>query len=439
MYRSGENYGMIVSMEQYRKLFLHVRNIERSSYVWNMTAGLLFACQSAVMLMVINRTCGMVDSGIFSIAYAIGSLMSFIGEWGVRRYQVSDINEEVSFGEYYALRILTCAAMMAAGLAYAGYGLVLGGYSMNKFLVVLMVLLVKLIESFTDVFYGMFQQHRRLDVGAKTNSIRITVGMLACMVCLVITGDLLISTIVWFIVSLVGMFATTIVAATAFVRIRPRFRMEPIRRVAIACLPLFIGSFLLIYIGNAGKYAIDAHMDEVAQAQYNFIFMPVFVVNMLANFVFNPVMVAMTDQWKDGNFSRFRRMLLKQCIIIGGITALAVAVALTIGCPVLGILFGADLHEFKAELVLLMIGSGMLALVNFFMVVVTIIRYQRFLTAGYIGVAVIAWLLSGFFVKNYGIMGAAMLYTVLMSLLAAVFLVTMIVCIRAGKKEIKEC
>lgn len=422
-------------MDRYRDLFLRTKNAERASYVWNMTAGLLFACQSAVMLMVINRTCGMVDSGIFSIAYAIGSLMSFIGEWGARRYQVSDIREEVSFGEYYALRLLTCGAMLAAGLLYAGYGLLAGGYSVTKFLVILMVLLVKLIESYTDVFYGMFQQHRRLDVGAKTNSIRITIGMVACMIALVVSGDLLVSCLIWFLISLAGMFATTIAAATAFVRIRPAFHAGPIRRVALACLPLFIGSFLLIYIGNAGKYAIDAHMDEVAQAQYNFIFMPVFVVNMLANFVFNPVMVTMTDQWKDGNMAGFRRMLLKQCAIIGAITALAVAVALTIGCPVLGILFHADLHAFTAELVLLMIGSGMLALVNFFMVVVTIIRYQRFLTAGYVGVAVIAWLLSGFFVKNYGIMGAAVLYTVLMSLLAVVFLITMVLCIRAGKKE----
>lgn len=426
-------------MEAYRQLFLKTKNVERSSYFWNMVAGLLFACQSAVMLMVINRTNGMVDAGVFSIAYAIASLMSFIGEWGVRKYQVSDVEEEVSFGEYYALRLLTCGAMLAAGFLYAGYGLVFGGYSTRKFIIIMMVIGVKLIESYTDVFYGMFQQHRRLDVGAKTNSIRITAGMVACMISLVITHDLLISVIVWLAVSLAVMFATTIAAAAGFVRIRAEFHMGPIRRVAVACLPLFIGSFLLIYIGNAGKYAIDAHMDEVAQAQYNFIFMPVFVVNMLANFVFNPVMVAMTDQWNDANYGRFRHMLLKQCAVIGGITGFAVLVALTIGCPVLGILFGADLSDFKAELVLLMIGSGMLALVNFFTVVVTIIRYQRFLTAGYVGVSVMAWLLSGFFVKNYGIMGAAILYTVLMSLLAAVFLVTMIVCIRAGKKEKDQC
>lgn len=426
-------------IERYKQLLLKTKDVQRASYAWNMAAGLIFACQSAFLLMVISRTNGLADAGVFSIAYAIASLMSFIGEWGVRKYQVSDVHEEVGFGEYYALRLLTCAAMLVAGLLYAGYGVVFGTYSIRKFIIIMLVVLIKLIEAYADVFYGMFQQRRRLDVGAKTNSLRILLGMAAFIVGLIFTRDLLVSGIIWVAVSFIGLLITTVVAAGDFVTIRPVFRLEPIRKVAVACFPLFLGSFLLIYIGNAGKYAIDAHMDEIAQAQYNFIFMPVFVVNMLANFVFNPILVTMTDQWKGRRWRDFHRMIIRQSAIIGGITALAVAVALTIGCPVLGILFHADLAEFKMELCILMIGSGMLALVNFFTVVVTIVRYQKHLTAGYVLVSVFAWLFSGYFVKNYGIMGASVLYALLMSLLAVIFLITMALSIRAGKKENTTC
>ena len=85
--------------EKIKGIFLNTKDVEKSAYAWNTTSGLMFAMQSAVMLIVITRTNGLEDAGVFSIAYAIGSLMSFIGEYGVRKYQVSDINEKVSFTE----------------------------------------------------------------------------------------------------------------------------------------------------------------------------------------------------------------------------------------------------------------------------------------------------------------------------------------------------
>lgn len=63
----------------------------------------------------------------------------------------------------------------------------------------------------------------------------------------------------------------------------------------------------------------------------------------------------------------------------------------------------------------------MLALVNFFSVVVTVMRYQKHLIAGYVIIAVMALLLAEKAVLRYGIRGAAVLYTILMAMLAAIF------------------
>ena len=83
-----------------------------------------------------------------------------------------------------------------------------------------------------------------------------------------------------------------------------------------------------------------------------------------------------------------------------------------------------------------MIGGGMLALVNFYAVVVTVIRSQQLLTIGYITVSVIALLLSGKFVQGYGIIGAAFLYSVLMTLLAIAFAVILFVSIKKKRNTV---
>lgn len=417
-------------MNGLKKLFLNTKNIEKSSYAWNTTSGIMFAMQSAVMLIVITRTNGLDDAGIFSIAYAIASLMSFIGEYGVRRYQISDINEKFSFTDYHTHRVITCALMLVVSFLYVSIG---RHYSSRKFWVIIFVCLLKLVEAYADVFYARYQQSKRLDVAAKTNTFRIAVAMIACMISLAVTHKLLISMVVWFITAVVALLLSSVLVSGTFGGIHFKINKEAMINITKECFPLFLGSFLLLYVGNAPKYAIDACMDDASQACYNFIFMPVFVIGLLATFVFNPVLVKLAHKWDEGDLKTFKTMVFRQMGVIGGITLLAIAVAMTIGCPVLGWLYNANLNQYRMCLTILMIGGGMLALVNFYTIVVTVVRGQKHLMVGYVAVAVCAKLMSNHFVRNYGIMGASVLYTVLMTLLAISFAVVLILCVKRRK------
>lgn len=413
-----------------KEFFLRTKDISKSSYIWNAIYGIVFAMQSAVLLIVITRTNGLDDAGVFSIAFAISGLLSFIADFGVRKYQVSDVNEINTFTDYFSSRILTCTAMIIACVIAALYGYYIRSYSVSKCLIILMIGVVKLSESISDVFFGRFQQKGRLDVAAKANSYRIIASMLCCIVALIITHDLLVSCIIWAVASCISVFVFMIPVSAAFCKIKVHFQKTAQKRIIVECFPLFVGSFLLIYLGNAPKYAIDLYMDEASQACYNFIYMPVFVIGLLANFVFNPVLVDMSVAWDKKNYRTFKKIVLRQHLVIAGLTALAIAVAITIGCPVLGWLYHTNLSAYRLELAVLMIGGGMLALVNFYAVVVTVIRSQQLLTIGYIAISAIALLLSGKFVQGYGIMGAASLYSVLMTLLAIAFVVILFVSIK---------
>ncbi|MDO4517755.1 MAG: oligosaccharide flippase family protein, partial [Bacillota bacterium] len=346
------------------------------------------------MLIVMTRTNGLEDSGIFSIAFAVSSLMLFIGEFGVKKYQVSDVEEKYTFADYYTVRVITCVAMIMASFIYVGYSLVFGNYSFLKFVILIIVCLTKVIDGYADVFYGRFQQIGRLDIAAKTSSFRVIIGTAACMIALVITHNLLLSVIVWFFAILITMLASTMVVAPDFCHIRVKSTLKNIKDILLACFPLFLGYFLLLYVGNAPKYAIDACMDEVAQAQFNFVFMPVFAIGMLANFVFNPVLVTLAEAWNRMEYKKFSKMVYKQVGVIGIITVVAIIGGYVIGCWLLGVVYNTDLMPLRIELCVLLVGGGMLALVNFFAVVVTVIRCQKHLTIGYLLVALIAKVFS---------------------------------------------
>lgn len=425
-------------MKLLKNLFVNTKDITKSSYIWNMVSALVYAGQSAIALMIITRTNGLDGAGVFSIAYAIASLLYFIGEYGARKYQVSDVNEELPFVAYHTHRVITCVIMLIASIIYSAYGWLVLDYSFNKLYIIMMICILKAIEAYQEVYSARFQQVGRLDVGSKTNLFRTVVSMAVSMMVLVITHNMVLSITIWTVVALISFIGSSVLCAPDFCRIEFKFNWEQFKKISIDCLPLFLGCFLLLYVGNAPKYAIDACMSDADQACYNFIFMPVFAVGLFANFVFNPILVELAKKWDVDDIKTFTKMVMRQILVIIGITTLAILVALTIGCPILGFLYNADLSVYKTELVILMIGGGMLALVNFFNVVITVARHQKFLMIGYAVSSICAAIFANQVVSSWGLTGATVLYVALMTILAFSFGTILLVIIKKKRKELNS-
>ena len=176
-----------------RNLLQKTEDIKRSAYIWNAVNAVLSACQCPVILIVINRTCGVNDAGVFSIAFAVASLMLYVGLYGLRRFQASDVIEKYTFRQYHGMRFITCAVMILASAGYCIYGMIFRDYSIIKFMVIFAVCMLKVIQAYSDVVHGRMQQQGRLDVATKCSSVRYVLEVAAYCVMLVLTKDLLVS------------------------------------------------------------------------------------------------------------------------------------------------------------------------------------------------------------------------------------------------------
>lgn len=397
-------------------------NIKRSAYVWNAVNAMLSALQCPVALMFITRISGMKDAGVFSIAFAVANLLLYIGLYGLRRYQASDVNEEFSFADYNGMRFITCGAMIFASFAYCIYGTMYNSYSFDKAAVVFMVCMLKLVQAYTDVIHGNMQQKGRLDIATKSSAVRYVLEVAAIAAALMVTGDLLTAVCVSVAVSFIVAYLTSVSAGREFCDTYvPRFGKREIKALAVDGFPLFASLFLNMYISNAPKYAIDAYLTEEIQAVYNIIFMPAFMVMLLSNFIFNPIVKSYAELWLSDDPSKHKelgRRMRGQMIFIAGLTVLGLAVAATVGIPLLSLIFSADLADYKTELCIVMIGGGALGYANYFSTVITIIREQKSMIIGYGIAAAAAYALSGVLVRTQGIRGAAIMYAVIMCVLA---------------------
>ena len=134
---------------------------------------MLMAFQSVIMLMILTRTLGLVEAGIFTIAYANANLFLTIGKYGMRYFQVSDVKNQFTFAEYRVSRVVTSLGMLGVSAAYTLYASVSNGYTMEKTQVIIWMCLFKVVDGIEDVYNGLYQRKNRLDVASKMLTLRM--------------------------------------------------------------------------------------------------------------------------------------------------------------------------------------------------------------------------------------------------------------------------
>ncbi len=164
--------------------------------------------------------------------------------------------------------------------------------------------------------------------------------------------------------------------------------------------------------------------------------MPVFVIGLLNNFAFQPILTTMTICYEENDIKKFETFFWRQIIFIIFITVLALLGSFFLGIPILSLLYNCDLSLFRLDLLILMLGGGLLALVGFFTTIITLMRNQKIILIGYIIVGFLALFSSNFIVYRYQLRGASILYLFLILILTLFFSSFLLFRIRKWKENI---
>ena len=401
---------------------------------------MLNSFQTVIILMVISRIDEVTDAGNFVIAYAIANLLIMIGKYGVRQYQVSDVKEQFAFSDYLSARVISTLGMVIASAVYILIQMCSGAYDLEKSVVVFLICGAKAVDAFEDVYHGMFQQHKRLDIAGKIWTARLVVYIVEFMLIYYVARDLIFTAGVCLVTTilLAVILNGCVMKSQVVVYTRKKTTGKNIRGLLLDCFPVFVSTFLMAYVANAPKYSIDVVLSSQEQAQFNYIFMPVFVISLLSTFIYQPMINRLAVMWHEGQLSRFWKLIFRQVVFVAGLTALAMAAGAFLGIPVLSAMYGVNLEAYRVELVVLLLGGGMVALINFFTMVITVTRYQKHLMWGYLIIS-FAFLAFGKRVAGEaGIMGISVFYTAAVTVLALIFLAYIIVIEKLARKHRTE-
>lgn len=402
------------------KLFLNNEdNLTKKTFFWTLLSGVTYSGSTYLMFLVCSQFLGAYWAGIFSISMSVGQQLVTIGYFNMRPFQVSDINGEYSFSDYFISKLITSSMMLIA----FGIWAFVGEFSWDKLFASFLLLIFKIGETLADVCQGLYQQKGRYDVSGRCMFYETVLYLIAFFVLVFATKNLFAGLAGMAGAYIISVFAVEgrIVRCFQGIIAKPDFKKQ--RELFQACMPLFVNSFLLMYINNASKYAIDKYEAPEDLAKFNTIFMVAFVINLLAGVILKPMISVMAGYYSGSEHKKFRRIIFRQLAVIMAFTLICILGAYICGIPVLSFVSGLDLDGYRMILCLILLGGAFNAVYQLFQYTIIIMRKQKACFWGAVGVAAVTMLVIPVFVKKMAVSGAAVGYVISMLLLAVVYAV----------------
>ena len=206
--------------------------------------------------------------GRFVLGLAICAPVFMLTNLKLRAAQATDARDEYRFSDYFALRLWGTAAAL---LIIAGV-IASSGYHRQLVYVIGAVALAQAAEAISDVVYGLFQKHERLDKSAISMMIKAVGSVTVLVLTLWATRDLFIGVMAlagWrIVISILYDCPTGISILREFAKPHERFRplwdLAKLRRLAWLALPLGVVVMLNSFYSNIPRYFVEHYLGEAA-------------------------------------------------------------------------------------------------------------------------------------------------------------------------------
>jgi O-antigen/teichoic acid export membrane protein len=383
-------------------------------FVWNTagvaTWGLIFP----ILSMVASQIVGVEQAGMFALAFVTANLLMILGNYGIRSFQVSDINEDYSFSDYQVQRWLTCIAMIIVAFLYC----TIRGYDNVMFATCMWICVYKMIDALADVYEGRLQQVDKLYLGGVSQTLRSVLVFIVSVACLLITHDLVVASIAMAIAAAATFLFVTYPLARMETPKSSHFEISAVFKLFKQCLPLFAALFLYALIDNMPKFAMDGVLDYSSQLYFNALYFPAQAILLTVGFIYKPLLVRIAQAWADVKHRRrFDLIVLLIVAITVVITVIGIVLMNWIGMPVLSFLYGADFSGFTNMAIIMLVAGGATGVIDFLYQVITVLRHQKVVTRVYLITFGFSLLILLLLINMTGLPGAVIGYLIVMAIL----------------------
>ena len=347
----------------------------KNSMIWNAVGNAVYlACQWLITILVANIG-NFTDAGILSIAMSVSATFQTFALFGIRNYQVSDIDEKYSDNTYVTFRIITCILALVSCTVFA----IISKYSFDIILCIALFMLFRLAENFSDVLHGILQKNGRLDLVGKSFVIK-GIGILVLFIVAYSTTKSLILALLF--MSSFSILSTIFFDSIATKRVKNfglDLRFKNSFSLAKETLPLCIYLFLSAAIATIPKLILEKNTSEEILGIYSSIFAPAILIQAVLGYIYTPFATPLAEYKAKGEIRKFINLSLKITIAICIFTIVMIVSGSLLGEFALTLLFGEDILPYVYLLLPILLAISALAIFAFLCMLAIILRNTLFL------------------------------------------------------------
>ncbi len=383
-------------------------------YLFN-TAGLAaWGALFPVLSIIATQLAGAEQAGMFSMAFTTATLMLYVGLYGVRTYQVSDIDEADSFASYQVQRIVTVLVMLVVGWIWCAAR----GYDAEMTLITWGAFGFRAVDALADVYEGRLQQMGKLYLSGVSQAVRSVLGIVVFTVLLFVTHNLAVACVGMAVAALATFALLTVpLALLETPKSRSIDRIE-ITELFVECFPAFAAQFLFALIETMPKFAMEGVLAYESQVYFNAIYFPAQSILMIVGFVYKPQLVRIANVWADrSSRARFDLIVFAMLGVSVVVTLVMLFVFGAVGIWLNGLMYSVDFEPYRTAQYLMIVAGGLSAAIDFLYQVITVLRRQAQATVTYLIAFAVVALTSIVLVRMIGFDGAVYSYLVVMVVL----------------------
>ncbi len=372
----------------------------KRNVIWNAVGNITYLVSQWIVTVLVTVLGGFEDAGLLSVAMSVSAIFQTVAMFGIRNYQVSDMEGKYGDSIYVGLRALTCILSMAACVVFS----LISRYFGVQLLAICLFMLFRLAESYADVLHGIAQKRGRLDVAGKSFTVK-GVGLLICFLFgYVLSRDLNVALLCMTLLSV----AVTVIYDLPRVRSLADFRlwdsMHSCGRLALETLPLCIYLFLYSALSMLPKLILEKQCGEVLLGAYASIFAPAMLLQAATGYLYNPFATQFAEDLQAGDRKRFCGRIRTIVLAILAIAAAVMIAAQFLGEFALVLVFGEQIRDHVYMLNPILLVNFAFSYFGFFCMIAIVQRRIKWLLAsvsvGFALTLIGSWLLIPVFKAN---------------------------------------
>ncbi|MCF0142207.1 MAG: oligosaccharide flippase family protein [Parasporobacterium sp.] len=306
----------------------------------------MFFCQWLMTVLVV-RISGFSDSGILSLAMSCGSVFLIIAAFGIKTYQVSDVEYRYSDGVYMAAKLLCIALTVAIAIVWT----LVSAYDTEEKGAIILYMIYQMIYSYADAVYGTWQRKWRLELAGMSMIMRSVGSLIFFCLVLWLLKSIVAAIASMIIVTLIVLLAFDLPRSSKIVSIKPDFSDKKALKLIKECLPFAIYTFLHTLVLTVPKLAVRGFFDKDSLGIFSSVLAPVTALQVIATFVINPLTTLFAMYLKNGDKKNLVKSLLKVCAMLAGFLVAGVLVCIFLGEWGLNLLYGGEIIPYAYLLI----------------------------------------------------------------------------------------